>query len=207
MLLASGLVIVGGIVVCCRQVFVVVLFNDEEPLFRENRFRVVNLMGTVSVVAVVAVVIAAVARYLLSSFDVSVCFVDDGTVPPRAGYLLVLPVIVHIGLGVAFVAQAKCPETRRKQSPSVHMDVSCEKHVEQSTLAVQDGRIELSDSRWKRFILVVSVGVITWFIIGVSIVMAGVYGLPPSGGTLVLVSGYAAACSVWSAVSVFRCWT
>ncbi|KAK2160383.1 hypothetical protein NP493_1651g00018 [Ridgeia piscesae] len=207
MLLASGLVIVGGIVVCCRQVFVVVLFNDEEPLFRENRFRVVNLMGTVSLVAVVAVVIAAVARYLLSSFDVSVCFVDDGTVPPRSGYLLVLPVIVHIGLGVAFVAQAKCPETRRKQSPSVHMDVSCEKHVEQSTLAVQDGRIELSDSRWKRFILVVNVGVITWFIIGVSIVMAGVYGLPPSGGTLVLVSGYAAACSVWSAVSVFRYWT
>ncbi|KAK2192600.1 hypothetical protein NP493_26g05052 [Ridgeia piscesae] len=206
MLLTSAVVIVGGIVVCCRQTFVVVLFDDEEPLFHENRFRLVNLMGTVSVVAVVAMAIAAVARCLLSSFDVSVCFVV-GTVPPRAGYLLVLPVLVHIGLGVAFVAQSKCPETRRKPSPSVHMDVSCEKLVEQSSLAVQEGRIELSDSRWKRLILVVNVGVITWVIVGAGIVMAGVHSLPPSGGTLFLVSGCTAACSVWSAVSVFRYWT
>ena len=206
MLLASAVVVAGGVVVCCRQAFVVVLFNDEEPLLRENRFRVVNLLRAVCVVAVVAVVIAAVARCLLSSFDVSVCFVV-GTVPPRAGYLLVLPVLVHVGLGIVFVAQAKCPEIGRILSPSVNIDVSCEKLVEQSSLAVQEGHIELSDSRWKRFILVVNVGVITWFVIGVSIVMAGVRSLPPSGGTLVLVSGCTAACSVWSAVSVFRCWT
>ncbi|KAK2192599.1 hypothetical protein NP493_26g05041 [Ridgeia piscesae] len=206
MLLANAVVVAGGVVVCCRQAFVLVLFNDEEPLLRENRFRVVNLLRAVSVVAVVAVVIAAVARCLLSSFDVSVCFVV-GTVPPRAGYLLVLPVLVHIGLGVAFVAQSKCPETRRKPSPSVHMDVLCEKLVEQSSLAVPEGHIELSDSRWKRLILVVNVGVITWFIVGASIVMAGVHSLPPNGGTLFLVSGCTAACSVWSAVSVFRYWT
>ncbi|KAK2189260.1 hypothetical protein NP493_112g04030 [Ridgeia piscesae] len=206
MLLAGAVFVAGGVVVCCRQAFVLVLFNDEEPLLRENRFRVVNLLRAVSVVAVVGVVIAAVARCLLSSFEVSVCFVV-GTVPPRAGYLLVLPVLVHIGLGVAFVAQAKYPETRRKQSPSVHIDVSCEKLVEQSSLAVQEGHIELSDSRWKRFILVVNVGVITWFIVGASIFMAGVHSLPPSGGTLFLVSGCTAACSVWSAVSVFRYWT
>ena len=207
MLLASGVVIFGGVVVvCCRQTFVIVLFNDEEPLFRENRFRVVSLLRAVCVVAVVAVVMAVVARCLLTSFDVSVCFVV-GTVPPRAGYLLVLPVLVHVGLGVGFVAQVKCPDTGREQSSSADIDVSCEKLVEQSTLAVQEGHIELSDSRWKRFILVVNVGVITWFIIGVSIVMAGVHNLPPSEGTLVLVSGCTAACSVWNAVSVFRYWT
>ena len=206
MLLASAVVVAGGVVVCCRQAFVLVLFNDEEPLLRENRFRVVNLLRAVSVVAVVAVVMAAVARCLLSSMEWSLCFFV-GTAPPRAGYLLILPVLVHVGLGVAFVAQAKCPETRRKQIPSVQIDVSCEKLVERSSLDEEEGHIELSDSRWKRFILVVNVGVITWFIMGISIVMAGVRSLPPSGGTLFLVSGCTAACSVWSAVSVFRYWT
>ena len=206
MLLASAVVVVGGVVVCCRQAFVLVLFNDEEPLFRENRFRVVRLQRAVCVVAVVAVVMAAVARCLLPSFDVSVCFVV-GTALPRAGYLLVLPVLVHVGLGVVFVAQAKCPDTGRKQSPSGHIDVSCEKLVEHLSPTAQDGHTKLSDSRWKRFILVVNVGVITWFIVGTGIVVAGVHSLPPSGGTLVLVSGCTAACSVWSAVSVFRYWT
>ena len=199
MLLASAVFIVGGIVICCRQVFALILFNDEAPLLRDNRFRVVSLLRAVSVVAVVGVVIAAVAPCLLSSFQVSVCFVD---VPPRAGYLLVLPVLVHIGLGVAFVAQAKCPDIGRKPSPSVHID-----NVEQLSPTAQDGYTELSDSRWKRIILVVNVGTITWFSMGASIVAAGVHGLPASGDTLVLVSGFTAACSVWSPVSVFRYWT
>ena len=207
MLLASSVVIAGGIVICCRQVFALILFNDEAPLLRDNRFRVVSLLRAVSVVAVVGVVIAAVVPCLLSSFQVSVCFVDDGTGPPRAGYLLVLPVLVHISLGVAFVAQAKCPEIGCKSSPSVHMDVSCEKLVEQLSPTAQDGYTELSDSRWKRFSLVVNVGTITWLTMGASIVATGVHGLPASGDTLVLVSGFTAACSVWSAVSVFRYWT
>ncbi|KAK2189259.1 hypothetical protein NP493_112g04042 [Ridgeia piscesae] len=202
MLLASSVVIAGGIVICCRQVFALILFDDETPLLRDNRFRVVSLLRAVSVVAVVGVVIAAVAPCLLSSFDVSVCFVDDGTGPPRAGYLLVLPVLVHISLGVAFVAQGKCPEIVRKPSPSVHME-----NVEQLSPTAQDGYAELSDSRWKRFILVVNVGTITWLTMGASIVAAGVHGLPASGDTLVLVSGFTAACSGWSAVSVFRYWT
>ncbi|KAK2178185.1 hypothetical protein NP493_556g01017 [Ridgeia piscesae] len=202
-LLAGAEVVVGGIAVCCRQVYVLVLFSHEEPLLRENRFRVVKLLRTVSVVAFIGVVIATVAKCLLSSFEVSLCFAV-WTLPPYAGYLFVVPVVVHIGLGVAFVVQAKPSEAGRKQSPAVNIDVSCKKLVEQSSLTVQDGRAEIGDSRRRRFILEVNVGIITWFIMAASMVMVG---LPPSGVTLLLVSGCTASCSVWSAVSVFRYWT
>ena len=202
-LLAGAVVVAGGIVACCRQVFVLILFDDETPLLREHRFRVVHLLRAVSVVAIVGVIIATVAKYLLSSFEMSLCFVL-GTVPPRAGYLLVVPVVIHFGLGVAYVAQAKPSEAGRKQSPSVP---SCKNLVEQSSLAVTDGCTEIGDTRWRRFNLEVNVGIITWFIMAASMVMAGLHGLPPSGGTLLLVSGCTASCSVWSAVSVFRYWT
>ena len=202
-LLAGAVVVAGGIVVCCRQIFALVLFVDEAQLLREHRFRVVNLLRTVSVVAVVGVVIAAIVKHLLPSFEVSLCFVM-GTVPPRVGYLLVVPIVVHVSVGVAFVAQAKSSEAGRRQSPSVP---SCEKVVEQSSLTETDGRTKISDYRWRRFNLEVNIGIITWFIMAASMVMAGLHGLPPSGGTLLLMTGCTAACSVWSAVSVFLYWT
>ena len=205
-MLAGAVFVAGGIVVCCRQAFVLVLFNHEEPLFRENRFRVVNLVRTVSLVAFVVMVIAAAAKCLLSSFEVSLCFAV-GTLPPHAGYLLVVPVIVNTALGVAFVVQAKPSEAERKHSPSVHIDVSCNTLVEQSSLTVQDGRTEIGDSRWRRFILEVNVGIITWFMVAASMVVAGLHGLAPSGDTLLIVSGCTASSCVWSAVSVFRYWT
>ena len=205
-LLAGAVVVAGGIVVCCRQAFALVLFNHEEPLQREHRFRMVSLLRTVSVVAVVGLVIAAVARCLLPSFEWSLCFVV-GTVPPRAGFLLVVPVVIHVGLGVAFVAQAMPSEAGRKQSPSVHIDVSCEKLVEQSSLTEQDGRLGLSHSRWRCFILEVNVGINTWLIMAAAMVMAGTLMPPPSVDTLLIMTGCTAAFSVWTGLSVFRYWT
>ena len=205
-LLAGAVAVAGGIVVCCRQAFTLVLFDDEAPQFRENRFRVVNLLRAVSVVAVVGLVIATEAKCLLPSFEWSLC-VFVGTVPPCAAYLLVVPVVIHFGLGVAFVAQAKRSEDGRKQSPPVHIDVSCEKLAEQSSLTVQDGRIEIGDSRWRRFILEVNVGIITWFIMTASMVIAGTLITPPSVDTLLIMIGCTTAFSVWTAISVFRYWT
>ncbi|KAK2172076.1 hypothetical protein NP493_994g00017 [Ridgeia piscesae] len=205
-LLAGAVVVAGGIVVCCRQAFVLVLFSDETPLLREHRFRVVNILRTVSVVAVVGLVIAALARCLLPSFEWSLCFVV-GTVPPRAGYLLVVPVVVHFCLGVAFVAQAKPSEAGRKQSPSVHIDVSCEKLVEQSLLTEQDGRTGLSYSRWRCFIVEVNVGINTWLTMAAAMVMAGTLLPPPTVDTLLVMIGCTAAFSVWTSISVFLHWT
>ena len=204
-LLTGAVVVAGGIVVCCRQAFALVLFDDEAQLLHEHRFRVVNLLRTVSLVAVVGVVIGTEAKCLLPSFEWSLC-VFVGTVPPRAGYLLVVPVVIHIGLGVAFVAQAKRPGDGRKQSPPTHIDVSCEK-LEQSSLTEQDGCIEIGDSRWRRFILVVNVGTITWFIMTASMVLSGTLLPPPSVDTLLIMTGCTTAFNVWTAISVFRYWT
>ncbi|KAI0218834.1 hypothetical protein LSAT2_029476 [Lamellibrachia satsuma] len=133
----------------------------------------------------------------------------------RAIYLLLVPIIVSVGLGVVFVSRASDSDSEyeRFETEVKHKfsnDSSCNvKIVERSMTSAEvdetpDG---MSDSRWNRFVIVLHVAVLTWFILAAAMAVAGVLVQQVSVDTLFVLTAATVLTNVWSALAVTRHWT
>ena len=209
---SSAIVIASGVVAAARQAIVLFTFDDEVTLFNENHLRTIKLLRDVAVVGVAGFVSCKLLNRFSPDFNISLCFITGG-VTSRVIYVLLLPLIVNAILGVVVLAQPTDPITGWEQSQLTRVNMIDmpykAKFADQSLLSsdVEREPAEVSDSRWKRFVIVRNVGLATWFVLTVTMAITGVLTSAIHIDTLAYLSGSFALTSAWSAFAVFKYWT
>ena len=210
----GGIVVASGVVVAARQTVMLFTFDHEMALLRQNRMRTARLLKDITIVGAVCFLCTIMLTNFAPIVDLPLCHV---VVPmtSRAIYLLIVPIVVSVVLGVVFVSRASDSDSEyeRFETEVKHKfsnDSSCNvKIVERSMTSaeVDDAPDGVSESRWNRFVIVLHVAVLTWFILAAAMAVAGVLVQQVSVDTLFVLTATTVLTSVWSAFAVIRHWT
>ena len=136
-------------------------FDLEMALLRQNLKRTMKLLVIVSVAGVVCFVAWRLLEIHQPVIDLPLCFIV-GSMSSRPIYLLLVPVAVNIVVSVVVDANEKRPVV--ECTPVILGKLSDEsKLVEHSPQSSdeENGLTEVSDSRWKRLIIVLHAAVVT----------------------------------------------
>ena len=204
---SGGMIVGSGVVALARQAIILFTFDQETALLNHNCSRTLKLFRDVTVVGVACFVSWCLLNRFVPDFALLVCFATGG-VTSRAIYVLLLPVVVNIALGVVVVARTTGPVTdcERPQSTGVVIGhASCEAKFDDQ--ASQLSPAEVGDSRWKRFVIIMHVGLITWFVMSAAMTFSGVLMVSLDINSLALLSCISALVSAWNAFAVFAYWT
>ena len=202
---------ISGIVAIARQVSILLPFDDEVALLNQNSSRMMKLLRDVIVITIVSFVSLILLNIFAPDYSISMCFVTED-VMSRATYVLLVPVVVNIVLGVVVIAWPTAPVTGCEQSRSTRVniiDLSYKaKLAGQSSLSCdeEDAPVEMTDSRWKRFVIVSHVGLATWLILATALAIRGVLMSSININTLAFLCGSFALTSAWSAFAIFTYW-
>ena len=188
----GGIVVASSVVVAARQTVMLFTFEHEVAL----------LLGTM----------------MLTNFAPIVDLELSHVVVPMASrtiYLLLVPIVVNVLIGVVFVLRASGTDSEydifeMKVKHKFSDDSSWNaKTVERSMTSpeVDEAPDEVSDSRWNRFVIILHGAVLTWFIWVAPMAVAGMLMQRVSVETLYLLTAVPVLPSVWSAFAVFRHWT
>ena len=205
----GGIVFASGVVAAARQVVMLFTFDHEVALLRQNRMRTVRLLKDVAVVGFFGFLGTIAIGNFAPNVDLLVCYV---IVPmtSRAIYLLLVPIVVSVVIGLVFVSRAFGTDSETKVKLRFSDDSSCNAKVVARSVTsaeVDDAPDEVSDSRWNRFVIVLHVAVLAWFIFAAAMAVAGVLMQQVSVDTLFLLTAATVLTSVWSAFAVIRHWT
>ncbi|KAI0217035.1 hypothetical protein LSAT2_031044 [Lamellibrachia satsuma] len=203
LLLGCVLFIACGVLVVARQVITMFTFDLEMELLRQNHKRTMKLLVTVAVAGVVCFVAWRLLEIHQPVIDLPLCFIV-GSMSSRPIYLLLVPVTVNI---VVHANERRpvvecLPVILGKLSDNSKLV----EHLPQSS-EEENGLTEVSDSRWKRLIIVLHVAVVTWFILAAGMATAGVLTEPLNIYTLLVLTGTTSLTSAWNAFAIFRYWT
>ena len=210
----GGIVVASSVVVAARQTVMLFTFDHEVALLRQNSMRTVRLLKDITIVGVVCFLCTMMLTNFAPIVDLQLCHV---VVPmtSRTIYLLLVPIVVNVLIGVVFVLRASGTDSEyerfeMKVKHKFSDDSSCNaKTVERSMTSpeVDEAPDEVSDSRWNRFVIILHVAVLTWFIWVAPMAVAGMLMQRVSVETLYLLTAVPVLTSVWSAFAVFRHWT
>ena len=204
---SGGMIVGSGVVALARQAFILFTFDQEMALLNHNCSRTLKLFRDVTVVGVACFVSCCLLNRFVPDFALLVCFATEG-VTSRAIYVLLLPVVVNIALGVVVVARTTGPVTDCEIPQSTGVVIghaACEAKLDDQ--ASQSSPDEVSDSRWKRFVIIMNVGLITWFVMTAAMAFSGVLMMSLDINALALLSCISALISAWNAFAVFAYWT
>ena len=201
-LLFAACFVGSGVILISRQVNILLAFDQEFELFRQHRSRATKLCRDVAVSSVVCVIVSVLLRKMAPSIDLHLCFPVAST--SRGVHLLIVPVAVNVAMGVVVICRASSPVIDSKLQ---HGDTSCDKTklIKQSAV-VDHVSAEVSDCRWKRFVVVLKVAVLTWFTIAAAMALAGVLLQPVSVDTLLATAAVSAFTGAWSVYALVRYW-
>ena len=202
-LFGGVLFIACGVLVVTRQVITMLTFDLEMALLRQNRKRTMKLLVTVAVTGVLCFVAWRLLEIHQPVIDLPLCFIV-GSMSSRPIYLLLVPVAVNIVVHVNETRPVvEClPVILGKLSDNSELV----EHSPQSS-EEENAPTEVSDSRWKRLIIVLHVAVVTWFIQAAGMATAGVLTEPLNIYTLLVLTGTTSLTSAWNAFAVYRHWT
>ena len=206
MLVYAGVITVSsGIVVAARQSTMLFAFERELTLVRQNRTRVVKLIRDLVCVGAVCFVGTISMDLFGPVAKLPMCYVK-GTISSHTALLLLVPIAVSVALGVMVIAPADNAEDKEKKA--THKNLSMPDDLAISAAKdVEDPSDQASDSRWNRFVVVLHVVVLTWFILAAVMASVGVLLQPISVSTFFILTGSTSLISVWSAYSMARHWT
>ena len=182
LLYAGGVVVASGVVVVARQTIMLVAFEQEVALLRQNRMRTARLVRDITVVGIVCLLATTALSPVAPSVDQPLCYVT-WSMSSRLYQLVLVPVAVSVLVGVVDVV-SRPPDT---------VPTSDSEHV--------------TDSRWTRFVISAHVAAITWFVLAAALTAAGLLLQPVSVDVLMALTGGVVLTSVWSAFAVARHWT
>ena len=202
---------ISGIVAIARQVSMLLAFDEEVALLNQNRSRTMKLLRYVVVITVVSFVSWILLNKFAPDYSISMCFVTGG-VTSRATYVLLVPVVVNVGLGVVVITRPTGPVTGCEQSQTACVniiDLSYKaKLAGQSSLSCdeEDTPVEITDSRRKRFVIVSHVGLATWLILAMTTAVCRVLMSSIDINDLAFLCSSFALTSAWSAFVIFNYW-
>ena len=202
-----GMIVASGVVASARQAIILFIFNEEMALLNQNSWRTKKLVRDVAVVGFACFVLWFLLKRFVPDFAILLCFVTGG-VTSRTIYVMFVPVVVNIALGVVAVARSIGPVTDNERHHSIGVvtgDLSREATLDEQ--APRSSPAEVSGSRWKRFVIFMHVGLITWFIMTTAMALSGVLMASLDINALVLLSCFSAFTSAWNAFAVFAYWT
>ena len=204
-----GFVPVGcGVVVVCRQMCMLHMFQHETSLIKEHGGRTVKLLGNVAIVGAVSVVSYLLLPKFAPDIHLHFCFVD-GWLTSRTVYLFLLPVAVNVILGVVVLARTSPPEVDIEQqdvTQNTGGDLS-DKAIDSLPLHDFENAFDkMTHSRWNIFVILTSESVLTWIVLMAALALAGILLQPPNVGTVFVLIGVSTLQGVWSAYAVFRYW-
>lgn len=209
---ALGRVTICGVVAASRQVSMLLTFDDEMTLRTQNSSRTMKLIRVVTFVGVVSFVSWILLKRFAPDITILMCFVS-GDMTSHTTYVLLVPVVVNVVLGVVVVACPTCPVTGCEQSQSMSVvtidSLYRTKLVDHASSPSEKGDIpaDVSVSRWRRFVIVNHVGLATWFALLVAMAFTGVLTSLLSSDVLSFLAGSSALISAWSAFAVYAYWT
>ena len=198
-----------GVVVVCRQMCMLNMFQHETSVMKEHGGRTAKLLRDVAIVGAVSVLSYLFLPKFAPDIHLTCCFVD-GWLMSRNVYLFPLPIAVNVILGVIVLARRSRPEVdaeRQPLTPTAGGDFS-EKAT--NPLPVHDfvKRIEhITLSRWRRAVILAWVSVLTWCLLAAAMALAGVLLQPPNVGTLFVMVSASALHGAWTVYAVSRYWT
>ncbi|KAI0217041.1 hypothetical protein LSAT2_031050 [Lamellibrachia satsuma] len=204
---SGGMIVASGVGAFARQAVILFTFDHEMALLNQNFSRTLKLFRDVSVVGVACFVLWCLLNRFVPDFAICICFFTGG-VTSRAIYVLFVPVVVNIALGVVVVARTTGQVTEcgiLQSTGVVTVEMSCEAKLGEQT--PQSSPDEVSDSRWKRFIIVMHVGLITWFVMTAAMALSGVLMTSLDINALALLSCISTLTTAWNAFGVFAYWT
>ena len=202
--LLFGACLVGsGVIVITRQVNTLLAFDQEFELFRQHRSRATKLCRDVAVAGVVCVIASVLLKKMAPSIDLPLCFVAVASTS-RGVHLLIVPIVVNVAMGVVVISKASRPviDCERQQG-----DTWCDTTtLIKQPVVVDHVSAEVSDCRWKRFVVVLNVAVLTWFTVAAAMALAGVLLQSVSVDTLLATTAVSAFTGAWSLYAVVRYW-
>ena len=208
-LLFFGFVFVGsGVVVVCRQVYMLNTFHQETSLINQYGGRTLKLLRDVAVFGAVYIVAYLFLPRFVPDIHIPCCFAE-GWLTSRAVCLFLLPGAVNVILGVVVCARTLPPDVdveRHHVTRTTSSDLSEKAIVSHPPHNFAGGLDKITHSRWKRFIIVANAAFLTWIIFVATIVLKGVF-LHLNVGTVVLMVNVSPLHSAWTAFYVFRYWT
>ena len=204
MLVYAGVITVSsGVVVAARQSTMLFAFEREATLVRQNRTRVVKLIRDLVCVGAICFVGTISMDLFGPVAKLPMCYIK-GTISSHTALLLLVPIAVSVALGVMVIAPADNADNENKATEK-NLNMCDELAV--SAKDVEDPPDQVSDSRWNRFVVMVHVVVLTWFILAAVMASVGVLLQPISVSTFFVLTGSTSLISVWSAYSMARHWT
>ena len=196
-----------GVVVVCRQVCMLNMFQHETPLINEHGGRTVKLLRDVVILGTVSAVSYLFLPKFAPDIHLICCFVD-GWLTSRNVYLFPLPVAVNVILGVIILARRSPPEVdaERQQLTQTTCGDLPDKAID--SLPVHVKRFEhMTHSQCDRAVILAWASLLTWCVLAASMALVGVLLQPSNVGTLFVVVSVSTLHSAWTVYAVSRYWT
>ena len=203
-----------GVTVVTRQTIMLVTFEQEVVLQRQNRMRVVKLLRDVAIVGFVSAIGVLLLDTFTSFFDLRLCYViaessSSGIIP------VLVPIVASFVLGVFVVAPSPNTHTDNTQE---HKDIEAATSDDATRISISAGDISMtsmeehdisdhvSDSRWNRFIIILHATYISWFVLATAMAFGRLLTYSVAVDKLYILTGFTGV-SMWSCYSVTRRWT
>ena len=194
----------SGVVIAARQA--TMLGEKEITLVRQNRVLVVKLVRDLLIVGVVFFLGAILVDNFGPVVRLPMCYVV-GKMTSHAILLLVAPIFVSALIGaVVIVGSTRNDNEDKRRYTQTTLDISDDlansaKDVECLMTSIDDTPDQVSDSRWNRFVVMVRVAVLTWFILAAVMTLL-VLLQPVTANTFFVMAGISVLISVWSAYAL-----
>ena len=214
----GGVIVVSSWgVVAARQAIMLLAFEPEVTVLRQNRMRVVTALRNIAFAGVVCFLGTVLAAIFGPDVHLRMCYVIGTTISSHAARMIVCPSVVVLVIGSVVIARSIRTDNEYIKRHEMHTNldiglsddsVNSAKDVERCmTTSLEDFTDQDGDSRWSRFAAVLRMAVVTWVIVAAVLTLIGLSMQSVSVHTFVVLAGSATLSSVWSAYAITSHWT